>query len=125
MIHTGQALVDVVVEVPDLPDRGQNVMATSATDYAGGTVTVLLAAARFGAECVQAGAIGTGPHGDLIRAALTAAGIGVSAPPVEGLDTGICVVMVEPSAAAHLRDHPGGRAPDQRRVARHLRAGPG
>ncbi|WP_307821366.1 PfkB family carbohydrate kinase [Nocardioides cavernae] len=98
MIHTGQALVDVVVEVPDLPDRGQNVMAASATDYAGGTVTVLLAAARFGAECVQAGAIGTGPHGDLIRAALTAAGIGVSAPPVEGLDTGICVVMVEPSA---------------------------
>ena len=98
VIHTGQALVDVVVEVPDLPDRGQNVMAASATDYAGGTVTVLLAAARFGAECVQAGAIGTGPHGDLIRAALTDAGIGVSAPPVEGLDTGICVVMVEPSA---------------------------
>ena len=98
VIHTGQALVDVVVEVPDLPDRGQNVMAASATDYAGGTVTALLAAARFGAECVQAGAIGTGPHGDLIRAALTAAGIGVSAPPIEGLDTGICVVMVEPSA---------------------------
>ena len=98
VIHTGQALVDVVVEVPDLPARGQNVMATSATDYAGGTVTVLLAAARFGAACVQAGAIGTGPHGDLIRAALGAEGIAVSAPPVEGLDTGICVVMVEPSA---------------------------
>lgn len=98
VIHTGQALVDVVVEVPDLPDRGQNVMAASATDYAGGTVTVLVAAARFGAECVQAGAIGTGPHGDLIRAALAAEGIGVSADPVDGLDTGICVVMVEPSA---------------------------
>jgi sugar/nucleoside kinase (ribokinase family) len=98
VIHTGQALVDVVVEVPDLPARGQNVMAASATDYAGGTVTVLLAAARFGAECVQAGSVGTGPHGDLIRAALAAEGIGVSAPPVEGLDTGICVVMVEPSA---------------------------
>lgn len=98
VIHTGQALVDVVVEVPDLPARGQNVMAASATDYAGGTVTVLLAAARFGAECVQAGAIGTGPHGDLIRAALAAEGIGVSAPSVDGLDTGICVVMVEPSA---------------------------
>ena len=27
VIHTGQALVDVVVEVPDLPARGQNVMA--------------------------------------------------------------------------------------------------
>ena len=98
VIHTGQALVDVVVEVPDLPDRGQNVMATSATDYAGGAVTVLVAAARFGADCVHAGAHGTGPHGDLIRDALGREGIAASAQPVEGLDTGICVVMVEPSA---------------------------
>lgn len=98
VIHTGQALVDVVVEVPDLPARGQNVMASSATDYAGGAVTVLVAAARFGAECVQAGAIGTGPHGDLIRAALSTEGISASADPVPDSDTGICVVMVEPSA---------------------------
>lgn len=98
VIHTGQALVDVVVEVPDLPARGQNVMASSATDYAGGAVTVLVAAARFGAECVHAGAHGTGPHGDLIRAALDAEGIAVSAPAVAEHDTGICVVMVEPSA---------------------------
>ena len=41
VIHTGQALVDVVVEVPDLPARGQNVMASSVADYAGGAVTVL------------------------------------------------------------------------------------
>ena len=98
VIHTGQALVDVVVEVPDLPARGQNVMASSVADYAGGAVTVLVAAARFGAECVHAGAHGTGPHGDLVRAALKAEGIGVSAPPVADRDTGICVVMVEPSA---------------------------
>lgn len=98
VIHTGQALVDVVVEVPDLPARGQNVMAASATDYAGGAVTVLVAAARFGADCVHAGALGTGPHGDLIRDALDKEGITASAPPVDGLDTGICVVMVEPSA---------------------------
>jgi sugar/nucleoside kinase (ribokinase family) len=98
VIHTGQALVDVVVEVPDLPARGQNVMAASATDYAGGAVTVLVAAARFGATCVHAGAHGTGPHGDLVRAALEGEGIGVSAPPVADRDTGICVVMVEPSA---------------------------
>ena len=98
VIHTGQALVDVVVEVPDLPARGQNVMAASATDYAGGAVTVLVAAARFGAACVHAGAHGTGPHGDLVRAALESEGIAVSAPAVAALDTGICVVMVEPSA---------------------------
>jgi sugar/nucleoside kinase (ribokinase family) len=98
VIHTGQALVDVVVEVPDLPARGQNVMATSATDYAGGAVTVLVAAARFGADCVHAGALGTGPHGDLIRTALQGEGIVASADPVPDRDTGICVVMVEPTA---------------------------
>ena len=83
VIHTGQALVDVVVEVPDLPARGQNVMASSATDYAGGAVTVLVAAARFGAACVHAGAHGTGPHGDLIRDALDREGIAASEPSAE------------------------------------------
>lgn len=68
VVHTGQALVDVVIEVPSLPRRGQNVMAGSSTRYAGGAVTTLLAAARFGATCVHAGAHGTGPNGDLVRA---------------------------------------------------------
>ena len=70
VIHTGQALVDVVVEVPSLPRRGQNVMAGSSTRYAGGSVSVLVAAARFGAACVHAGAHGTGPNGDLVRESL-------------------------------------------------------
>ncbi len=98
VIHTGQALVDEIIEVPDLPVRGQNVMATSVAQYAGGAVTVLLAAARLGAQCVHAGALGTGPHGDLLRAALDADGIAASAPPVTTQDTGVCVVLVEPTA---------------------------
>ena len=80
VIHTGQALVDVVVEVPALPRRGQNVMAGSSTRYAGGSVNVLVAAARFGAACVHAGAHGTGPNGDLVRASLAAEDVEVSAP---------------------------------------------
>ncbi len=98
VIHTGQALVDVVLDVADLPQRGQNVMAGSAMEYAGGAVNVLIAAARAGAETVHAGAIGTGPRGDLIRAALAADGVAVAAPAIPDADTGICVVLVEPSA---------------------------
>lgn len=98
VIHTGQALVDLVIEAPDLPERGQNVMASSVAQYAGGAVTTLLAAARLGASCVHAGAHGTGPQGDLIRAALSADGIALSAPAVTARDTGVCVVLVEPSA---------------------------
>lgn len=98
VIHTGQALVDLVIEVADLPARGQNLMADSVAEYAGGSVTVLLAAARLGAECLHAGAIGAGPYGDLIREALDADGIAASAPPVTTQDTGVCVVLIEPSA---------------------------
>ena len=98
VIHTGQALVDLVVEVGFLPRRGGNVMAESFTRYAGGSVSVLAAAARSGAEAVHAGAHGTGPNGDLVRHTLTAEGVTLSAPPVEDTDTAVCVVLVEPTA---------------------------
>ena len=98
VIHSAQALVDEVVEVGALPERGGNAVATSHARYAGGAVNILLAAARSGARCVHAGAVGTGPNGDLVRAALAAEGVEVSSPAVAGLDTGICFVMVEPSA---------------------------
>lgn len=98
VIHTAQALVDDVVEIPQLPHRGGNVMAGSHTRYAGGAVTVLLAAARCGARAVHAGSVGTGPNGDLIRATLAADAIELSSPPVTDMDTGICIVMVEASA---------------------------
>lgn len=98
VIHTAQALVDAVMEVPGLPRRGGNVMASSYRRYAGGAVTILLAAARSGAQAVHAGAVGTGPNGDLVRQALEADGVTLSAEPVPGVDTGVCVVLVEPGA---------------------------
>jgi len=98
VIHTGQALVDEVVEIPALPWRGDNSMATSYRRYAGGATNILVAAARTGAVCVHAGAHGTGPNGDLVREVMAAEQISLSAPPVEDCDTGICFVMVEPSA---------------------------
>ncbi|GAB2541396.1 PfkB family carbohydrate kinase [Brachybacterium huguangmaarense] len=98
VMHTAQALVDLVVEVPEIPERGDNVNASSATRYAGGAVTILVAAARTGADAVHGGAVGTGPNGDLVREVLGADGVALSAPPVPDQDTGVCIVMVEPSA---------------------------
>lgn len=97
LIHTGQALVDVVVGVPELPAQGQNVMASSYERAAGGAVNILAAAARQGADCVHAGAIGTGPNGDLVRAALAAEGVTWSSEAVVDADTGPCFVLVEPT----------------------------
>ena len=98
VIHTAQALVDEVVEVDALPVRGGNAVAQSYARYAGGAVNILVAAARSGADAVLAGSVGTGANGDLVRAALAAEGVAVSSPPVPDLDTGICFVMIEPSA---------------------------
>lgn len=98
IIHTGQALVDATAMVPALPARGQNVMAGGWSQEAGGAVNILAAAARSGAACVHAGAIGTGPNGDLVREALEREGVTWCAPAVEGADTALCVVLVEPSA---------------------------
>ncbi|MEE1651462.1 PfkB family carbohydrate kinase [Brachybacterium sp. J144] len=98
VLHTAQALVDVVVEVDALPPRGGNANVRREQWYAGGAVTTLLAAARTGAEAVHGGAHGVGRHGDLVRERLAADGVALSDVPREDADTGYCIVMLEPSA---------------------------
>ncbi len=97
VIHTSQALVDIVVHVAHLPVRGGNVNADSVHTYAGGAVNILIGAARAGASAVHAGTIGTGPQGDLIHDVLSSAGIAMSAPRNLESDTGVCYVFIEPS----------------------------
>jgi ribokinase len=47
---------------------------------------------------LYAGGHGTGPWGDLVRAALSAEGIGLLRPPDPSRDTGFDVALVEPDA---------------------------
>jgi sugar/nucleoside kinase (ribokinase family) len=96
VIHSGQALVDLVVQVPALPTSGTNVNAGSHFRCPGGALNILVAAARTGARTVHAGAVGDGPNGDLLRQLAAAEGIGLANPPVAGADTAVCVVLVEP-----------------------------
>lgn len=99
VLHTAQALVDVVIEVPHLPARGDNANALSLpTSYAGGAVTIVVAAARSGARAAHGGAHGEGPNGDLIRATLAESGVEVTSPMVPGKDSGSCYVFLEPTA---------------------------
>lgn len=96
LVHTGQVVIDLVLRVPALPPAGGDVMASSTTLAAGGGFNVMAAAARDGAAVVYTGGHGTGPHGDLARAALAAEGVTTSAP-ISAVDTGICVVLVDDS----------------------------
>jgi sugar/nucleoside kinase (ribokinase family) len=98
LIFAGEALVDVVMRIPALPERGGDMLAESAEVTAGGGFNVMAAAARHGLPVLYAGGHGTGPWGDVVRAALAAAGIGLLRPPDPDRDTGFDVAFVEPDA---------------------------
>ncbi|MFK0158654.1 PfkB family carbohydrate kinase [Streptomyces sp. NPDC090493] len=95
IVLAGNVIADVVIEVPALPERGGDVVGTHSGTTAGGGFNTLAAARRLGAEAVYAGLHGTGPHGDLVRAALTAEDIGTLLPARTDRDTGFTVALVD------------------------------
>jgi sugar/nucleoside kinase (ribokinase family) len=110
LVFAGEAIVDVVMRVPALPQRGGDALATSAEITAGGGFNVMAAAARQGLPVRYAGGHGTGQWGDVIRTALAAEGIGLLRPADEGRDTGFDVALVEPDAERTFVTHLGAEA---------------
>ncbi len=97
LVAVADAVVDLVLQVPHLPVRGGDVLAAAASHHVGGCgFNVLVAAARQGLPGVYAGAHGTGPNGDLVRAALAREGLEVLHAPTPVADTGTSVALVEP-----------------------------
>jgi sugar/nucleoside kinase (ribokinase family) len=96
LVSLGSVIVDLVLEVPRLPDRGGDMLASQRGMAAGGALNVLSAAARLGLPSVYAGPHGTGPFGDLVRAALAREHVEVSLPATANLDTGWTLALVEP-----------------------------
>jgi sugar/nucleoside kinase (ribokinase family) len=97
LLHLGNVVVDIVLGVPALPERGGDVLASRAETTPGGGFNVMAAAARQGLRAAYAGAHGTGPFGTLARAALAAEGIDVIQPVKAGQDTGFVLTIVEAS----------------------------
>jgi sugar/nucleoside kinase (ribokinase family) len=96
LLCAGEVVVDLVLPVPALPERGGDVIAHGATAEVGGAFNVMAAAARQGVPVTYAGLVGTGPMAELVTAALRREGIGVALRPRPGADTGTIVTMVEP-----------------------------
>src|SRR5437764_15422296 len=99
LVSLGSVIVDLVLEVPRLPDRGGDVLASQRGMAAGGAFNVLSAAARLGLPGIYAGPHGTGPFGDLVRAALAREGVATTIPPKPGLVTGCTLALAEPDGA--------------------------
>ena len=75
LVGLGSIVVDLVLAVPAVPEPGGDVLATSSTTAVGGGLNVLVAATVAGLPSVYGGGHGTGPFGDLVRAALAAHGV--------------------------------------------------
>ncbi len=97
LVGLGSIVVDLVLTVPALPDPGGDVLASSSTTAVGGGLNALVAAAAAGLPPAYGGGHGTGPFGDLVRAALAAHDVPPLLDRTPDADTGFCVVLVDPS----------------------------
>jgi sugar/nucleoside kinase (ribokinase family) len=95
LVFAGEAIVDLLMWVPALPERGGDMLAESAAAEVGGGFNIMAAAVRQGLRVVYAGGHGTGPWGDRVRAALAAEGIRLLRTPDPDADTGFDVALVE------------------------------
>lgn len=96
LVSTCSILVDLVLDLPELPGRGGDVLAEQVLMSAGGGMNVLAAASRLGLPSAYAGPHGTGPFGDRVRAALAEDTVTALLPPDPHRDTGYCITFVEP-----------------------------
>ncbi len=110
LLYLGNVVVDIVLDVPALPDRGGDVLARGTALAPGGGFNVMAAAARQGLPVAYAGAHGTGPFADLARAGLAAEGIGVLQPAMPDADTGFVVTVVDDTGERTFVTSPGAEA---------------
>jgi sugar/nucleoside kinase (ribokinase family) len=110
LLHLGNVVVDVVLTVIALPERGGDVLATRTQTTPGGGFNVMAAAQRQSLRVAYGGAHGSGVFGTLARVALAGEGIQVLLPPKPDIDTGFVVTIVEPGGERTFLTSPGAEA---------------
>lgn len=110
LVHLGNAVVDLVLQVPAAPERGGDVLARAASELVGGGFNVMAAASRQGLPVVYAGMHGSGPRAAQVRAALAAEDIAVLQPVLADRDSGLVVTIVEDDGERSFITVPGAEA---------------
>ena len=90
-------MVDVIMKVAHVPQKGGDVLADDRLFTTGGGYNAMSAASRCGVSAVYVGTLGTGPFSDLATDSLDRDGISAPLERSTTLDTGYCVTLVEPS----------------------------
>jgi len=107
LLLVGSVLVDILMYIDRLPERGGDCIARRALLTSGGGFNVLVAAARLGMPVAYAGLVGDGPMGTRVMTDLAAAGIPLVLPRAAGEDTGFDVGLVESDAERTFVTAPG------------------
>ncbi|WP_017615316.1 PfkB family carbohydrate kinase [Nocardiopsis salina] len=125
LIHVSPVIIDLVMTIDRLPEPGGDTLADSSRALPGGGFNVMAAAARAGMPVVYGGAHGSGPNGDLARAALGAEGIEAVHDPLPDSDTGFCVALVDSGAERTFVTSLGAESELPATALRSLDPGPG
>jgi len=107
LVLVGSVLVDIVMYVERLPERGGDTLAQRSLLTSGGGFNVLAGAARLGMPTAYAGRVGDGPMGTQVARDLEAAGIPLLLPHASGEDTGFDIALVERDAERTFVTAPG------------------
>ncbi len=107
LVLVGSVLVDILMYVERLPERGGDCLAQQSVLTSGGGFNVLLGAARLGMAVAYAGRVGDGPMGTQVMADLAAAGIPLLLPRASEEDTGFDIGLVEPDGERTFVTSPG------------------
>jgi sugar/nucleoside kinase (ribokinase family) len=95
LILVDSVVVDVVLNVDTLPERGSDTRAEHSDSFAGGGFNVMAAASRLGLASVYGGVVGLGPFAMIAQEAMREEAIVVATAPNDDLDTGFVVAIVE------------------------------
>lgn len=98
VVHTGQVVIDLTMQVDRIPTPGTEVFADSFALQVGGGFNVLSAVRRMGVTAEYVGGIGSGPLAEVARAALVREGVIVTGYRDASLDTGFCVALTDARA---------------------------
>lgn len=108
VIVFGSAIADLVFRVARLPRAGETVLGEAAPPLPGGKgLNQAIAAARDGARVRFAGCVGADVHGAMLRAALSAEGVEVSALATVEAPSGLAAVSVDAAGENQIVVSPG------------------
>ena len=117
LFHIGNVVIDIVLQVPDLPVRGGDTLSSNRLTTAGGGYNVMLAASRQGLPTIYGGLLGMGPFASLAQQALKEAHITVGNHPEPNADTGIVICLIDNDGERTFVTSPGA---ESMLTARHL-----